>query len=93
MHGPFLDRVKQVRAASSEDRVRELLGEPIAVYEAGDSIDWDVEYSMYGHPRKWTIEKRVLVFLGPTQHVPSDYIMFVHMGRDGRVKETYVGGT
>ena len=71
----------------------ELLGEPTHVHEKGELADWDVEYSAYGRPRDWTVENRVLVFIGPTESVPSDYIVFVHIGSDGRVKEVCVGGT
>jgi len=87
-HRGFLSRVKKVRTASSEAQVRALLGEPIAIHEAGRPVNWDAEYSAYGHPREWIVERKVLVFLGP-----ADYIVFVHLGSDRRVKDVYVGGT
>jgi hypothetical protein len=93
MHRPFLDRLKQVQPGCPEAVVIELLGEPTDTHEKGESVDWDAEYSVYGHPRDWSIENRVLVFVGPTKNVPSDYIVFVHIGSDGRVKEVCVGGT
>jgi hypothetical protein len=93
MHRPFLDRLKQVQSGSPEAAVIELLGEPTETHERDESVDWDVEYSAYDHPRDWEAENTVLVFIGPTENVPSDYIIFVHIGSDTRVKQTCVGGT
>jgi membrane protein implicated in regulation of membrane protease activity len=88
MHRPFLNKLKQVRPGISEERAIDLLGEPVHVHEAlSEPRDWYKVHSNVGHP-KWEIENKVLVF-----HGPADYIVYVHIGSDERVRDVYVGRT
>jgi hypothetical protein len=89
MHRPFLNKLKQIEPGVTEERVIELLGQPVHVHEgltAGP--DWYKVHSDVGHPRWQHIENKVLIF-----HGPADYIVYVHIGSQGKVKEVFVGGT
>jgi hypothetical protein len=88
MHRPYLDLLAQVTPGITEQRVTDLIGEPVYVWNAETTPpDWYERYSGSACP-KWHIENKVLKFSGP-----GDYVVFVHIGDDGKVKEKFVGGT
>ncbi len=88
MHEPYLDPLAQVTPGITEQRVIEIIGEPVHSWNAEDGpADWYERNSGSACPR-WQIENRVLMF-----HGPADYVVFVHIGDDAKVKEKFVGGS
>ena len=83
---PDYSRAAAIDTGMSEAQVRARLGEPWRTYERA-TAPADYYVRGYSHPNR-SISSKVLIYFGG-----SDMIVYVYLGKDGRVEGTFVGGS
>ena len=76
---------RSVKVGMAQEQVLQQLGEPYLSYERASAPE-NYYVSGYSYKRR-PISERVLIYVG------SEPILYVYVGSDGRVEETFIGGS
>lgn len=85
VYGPEYERFEAIQVGMTEEQVRELLGDPLKVYDAETAPE---DYYVEG----WTFKRRPItnkVFI----YIATEPIAYVWFDEQNRVEEVFVGGS
>jgi outer membrane protein assembly factor BamE (lipoprotein component of BamABCDE complex) len=82
---PDYERFESIEVGMKEDEVRQLLGPPTREYSASDAPE---DYYVPGFSfKRRPISGRVLIYVG------VEPIAYIYLDKEGRVEDTFIGGS